>query len=61
MKRIFAIFVTGLLVVLPFLLTIALLVWIGGFINQFLGPGSLVGQILISIGLGITASSPVAT
>jgi uncharacterized membrane protein len=60
MKRIFAIFVTGLLVVLPFLLTIALLVWIGGFINQFLGPGSLVGQILISIGLGITASSPVA-
>jgi len=60
MKRIFAIFVTGLLVVLPFLLTIALLVWIGGFINQFLGPGSLIGRILISIGLGVTASSPIA-
>jgi uncharacterized membrane protein len=60
MKRIFAIFVTGLLVVLPFALTVALLVWLGGFVNQFLGPGSLIGHILISIGLGVTASSTLA-
>ena len=60
MKHILASFVTGLLVVLPFALTVALLVWVGGFINQFLGPGSLFGNMLISIGLGFTASSPFA-
>jgi uncharacterized membrane protein len=53
MKRIIAIFITGLLVVLPFVLTIALLMWAGSFVNQFLGPGSLFGHMLISIGLGV--------
>jgi uncharacterized membrane protein len=60
MKRIIAIFVTGLVVVMPFVLTVALLIWVGSFINQFLGPGSLFGHLLISIGLGVTASSPFA-
>ncbi|HVG51276.1 MAG TPA: DUF502 domain-containing protein [Xanthobacteraceae bacterium] len=60
MKRIFAIFVAGFIVLLPLVVTLALLVWIGGFINQFLGPHSLFGRMLISIGLGVTASSPFA-
>jgi len=60
MKRILAIFITGLLIVLPFALTVALLIWVGSFVNQFLGPGSLFGHLLISIGLGVTASSPFA-
>ena len=60
MNRILAVFIAGFLVLLPFVLTLALLVWIGGFINQFLGPGSLFGRLLISIGLGVTASSSFA-
>jgi len=60
MNRIFAIFVTGLLVVLPFALTVALLIWVGSFINQFLGPGSLFGHLLISIGFGVSAPSQFA-
>ncbi len=60
MNRIVAIFIAGLLVILPAILTLALLVWVLGFINQFLGPHSVFGLLLTSIGLGVTASSQVA-
>jgi len=49
-------FVAGLLVVLPAVLTLVLLGWIGNLIYGFVGPGSLVGRGLVAIGLGFVSS-----
>ncbi len=50
----------GLLVVLPAVLTLVLLGWIGNLIYGFVGPGSLVGRGLVAIGLGFASSQVVA-
>jgi hypothetical protein len=52
--------VAGLLVVLPAVLTLVLLGWIGNLIYGFVGPGSLVGRGLVAIGIGFVSSQIVA-
>jgi uncharacterized membrane protein len=52
--------VAGLLVVLPAVLTLVLLGWIGNLIYGFLGPGSLVGRGLVAIGIGFASSQIIA-
>jgi uncharacterized membrane protein len=49
-------FVAGLLIVLPAVLTLVLLGWIGNLIYGFVGPGSLVGRGLVAIGVGFVSS-----
>jgi uncharacterized membrane protein len=46
-------FVAGLLAVLPVALTVAVIVWVASLADQFIGPHSAVGRLLISIGLTI--------
>jgi uncharacterized membrane protein len=46
-------FVAGLLTVLPVVLTVAVIVWVASVIDQFIGPHSAVGRLLVSIGLTI--------
>lgn len=46
-------FVSGLIAVLPVCLTIGVMIWVASLVDQFVGPGSLVGKLLISIGLTI--------
>jgi uncharacterized membrane protein len=46
-------FVAGLLAVLPVVLTVAVLVWVASLVDQFVGPYSTVGKLLVSIGLTI--------
>jgi uncharacterized membrane protein len=53
-------FVAGLLVVLPVVLTVALLGWVVNLIYGFVGPGSLVGRGLVTIGIGFVSSQIVA-
>src|SRR5262245_65817547 len=53
-------FVAGLFVVLPAVLTLVLLGWIGNLIYGFVGPGSLVGRGLVAIGIGFVSSQIVA-
>ncbi len=60
MTRLVRPFVAGLLVVLPAVLTLVLLGWIGNLIYGFVGPGSLVGRGLVAIGLGFVSSQIVA-
>ena len=55
----FRTFIAGLLVLLPLAVTIVVIVWVGTFIFSYLGPGSLIGRILISIGLNFS-NSPAA-
>jgi uncharacterized membrane protein len=57
MKKIFhapiRTFVAGLVAVLPVILTVAVMIWVGSVVDQFVGPQSAVGRLLISIGLRV--------
>src|SRR6516225_5396278 len=55
----FRTFIAGFLVLLPLTVTVAVIVWVGTFIYAYLGPGSAIGRILISIGFNFS-NSPVA-
>lgn len=50
------IFLTGLLAVLPLGATVAIVAWSVQLLYAWLGPHSLVGGLLVSIGLGVTGS-----
>jgi uncharacterized membrane protein len=59
MKALLRIFVTGALAALPLAATLAIFGWAAGVLIRWLGPNSLVGHALISIGLGVGASEVV--
>jgi len=46
-------FVAGLLTVLPVALTVAVIIWVASLVDQFVGPHSAAGKVLISIGLTV--------
>jgi uncharacterized membrane protein len=48
--------VTGMLALLPLAATLLLLVWALQFLSHYLGPGSAVGQLLTTVGLGVAES-----
>jgi uncharacterized membrane protein len=50
------IFITGLLAALPLAATILIFVWGAQLLYGWVGPGSMVGHLLVSIGLGVTGS-----
>lgn len=50
------IFLTGLLAALPLAATVALAVWAVRLLYAWLGPSSLLGKMLIAIGVGVTGS-----
>ncbi len=52
-------FLTGLLAALPLVATVAVFVWAARLLYEWLGPGSLVGRLLVAIGLGVTGSEVV--
>jgi uncharacterized membrane protein len=60
MRRITQTFLSGLLAALPLIITIAVTLWLGSFIAEYIGPSSRVGRMLISLGLGVSTSNVVA-
>ena len=50
----------GLLAVLPVVLTVSVIVWVARLVDQFVGPGSTVGRLLVSIGLTIVETRMIA-
>lgn len=54
------IFLTGLLAALPLAATLLIFVWGARMLYAWLGPGSVVGGLLIALGLGGTGSEVVA-
>src|SRR5215467_14447771 len=52
----FQTFFAGLIALLPIATTIAIIVWIGSFILSLLGPNSLFGGVLQSLGIGLVSS-----
>jgi uncharacterized membrane protein len=53
-------FLSGLLLLLPVIITFALVGWLGQFIIGYVGPYSAVGGLLLAIGFGFSASQFVA-
>jgi uncharacterized membrane protein len=53
-------FVAGLVAVLPVVLTVAVIVWVGSVVDQFVGPYSTFGRLLTSIGLRVVDTKFVA-
>jgi uncharacterized membrane protein len=49
-KRIVACFLAGLFTILPLVITVAVIVWVAGFIKGFVGPDTLVGRWFQSLG-----------
>lgn len=49
--------ITGILALLPLASTVLLLVWVVNFLSAWLGPGSAIGLVLTSIGVGVTESA----
>ncbi len=58
-QRLLNVFVTGILAALPLTATILIFVWGARLVVAYVGPDSLVGGLLVRIGLGITGSEVV--
>lgn len=59
-KKLAGCFLSGLLVVLPLVLTIGIVAWVAGFVNSLIGRGTVVGNALQSVGLHFVANSTAA-
>jgi uncharacterized membrane protein len=57
MSRIAKVFLAGFLALLPLVLTIAVTGWVVTFLNQYIGPNSSFGRLLVSLGIGVGAQS----
>jgi uncharacterized membrane protein len=53
MRRLGKIFLSGLLALLPLVLTLALVGWLAAILASYLGPGSVVGRLLTALGLSV--------
>jgi uncharacterized membrane protein len=60
MSQVVRTFMAGFFVLLPMLLTIAVVAWAGSFLYGFLGPDSSVGKLIISLGFGLSTTTYVA-
>src|SRR5262245_30133891 len=60
LQRIGSCFLAGLLAILPVVLTVGVVVWVAGFLQRFLGPDTLFGRALVSLGLSLGSDMLVA-
>lgn len=54
-------FLTGFFTILPIAITLGIMGWMGGKLQQWLGPGSAAGQALRAVGLRLVTDETVAT
>lgn len=57
MSRITRVFLAGLLALLPLILTVVVTSWVVSLLNDYIGPTSSFGRILVSLGIGVGAQS----
>jgi uncharacterized membrane protein len=53
-------FLAGLFTVLPLVVTIAIVIWVGGFLDDYFGPNTWLGHLLSSVGLRVVANDTTA-
>ena len=59
LRTLLRIFATGALAALPLAATLLIFVWAARLLNTWVGPDSLIGRLLVSIGLGVGGSEVV--
>lgn len=52
-RRFAACFLQGLIAILPLVITVAVVVWVVGFLQSYLGPATFLGKYLSAIGLNL--------
>jgi uncharacterized membrane protein len=57
MSRLTRVFLSGLFALLPLVVTVAVLAWVVSLLNDYLGPGSIFGRLLVSLGMSVGVSS----
>lgn len=55
-RTIFRYFVAGVITLLPFLVTLAVVGWLSGFLASYLGQQTTVGKLLTGLGLKLTST-----
>ncbi|WP_108683118.1 DUF502 domain-containing protein [Methyloceanibacter sp. wino2] len=60
MGRIFRVFLSGALALLPIMVTILVTAWLGSLVATYAGPGSFLGNLITHLGLNLSGSSHVA-
>ncbi|MBQ0817614.1 MAG: DUF502 domain-containing protein [Hyphomicrobiaceae bacterium] len=60
MGRILGIFIAGLLALLPIALTITIAVWVAQLIHAYAGPDSIIGSLVVVLGLNLSSSDTAA-
>ncbi len=60
MGRIIRIFLSGVLALLPIMVTVFVTAWVGSLVAGYAGPGSVLGNLITSLGLNISSSSTIA-
>jgi uncharacterized membrane protein len=60
MGRILRIFLSGVLALLPIMVTVIVTAWLASLVASYAGPGSFLGNLITSLGLNVYGSSTVA-
>jgi uncharacterized membrane protein len=58
--RIVRIFLSGILALLPIMVTVIVVAWVGSLVASYAGPGSFFGNLITSLGLNLSTSSTLA-
>lgn len=53
-------FLAGVFAVLPLVITVAAVIWVAGFFGQLVGPGTVLGEVLRSLGLQVATDKTTA-
>ena len=56
LARIIGIFLAGVFALLPIVVTVAVVAWVATFLSAYAGPGSLVGRLIVALGLNVFSS-----
>jgi uncharacterized membrane protein len=60
LRRLVRCFLAGVFAILPVVITVAVIMWIGGFVRQYVGPGTLIGSGLLKLGLAFVSNDTIA-
>lgn len=60
MGRIIRIFLSGVLALLPIMVTVIVTAWLASLVASYAGPGSFLGNLITSLGLNVYGSSTIA-
>lgn len=60
LRKLIGFFITGVLAVLPLVLTVGIVIWVAGFIEQMIGPNTFLGTRLRNLGLMVADDTVIA-